>query len=76
MKFLTELSSGQSYRELTAPTAFVGGCCLLILQALNLIFLGVRSPGPLFSDLLQLGIENASAAEQACNAGLKVIEDS
>src|SRR5262252_2222141 len=56
MKFSTELSRGQFYKKLTAPTAFIGGCCLLVLQALNLIFLGLRSPGPVFSDLLQLGL--------------------
>src|SRR5215831_12790541 len=56
MKFSTELSRGQFYKKLTAPTAFIGGCCLLVLQALNLIFLGLRSPGPVFSDLFQLGL--------------------
>ncbi len=56
MKFITELSTRQFYKKLTAPTAFIGGCCLLVLQALNLIFLGLRSPGPVFSDLLQLGL--------------------
>ena len=56
MKFSAELRSGHFYQKLTAPTAFIGGCGLLLLQALNVIFLGLRSPGPVFSDLLQLGL--------------------
>src|SRR5215469_13284441 len=56
MKFSTESSSGAFYQKLTAPTAFVGGCCLLVLQSLNVIFLGLRAPGPVFSDVLQLGM--------------------
>src|SRR5215475_13076366 len=56
MGLSTELVSKLFYKRLTAPTAFVGGCCLLVLEALNVIFLGLRSPGPVFSDLLQLGL--------------------
>ena len=52
MKFL----AGQSYKKFAAPSILLGGFVLLILEAINLTAWGTRSPGPRFSDLLQLGM--------------------
>jgi PAS domain S-box-containing protein len=52
MKFLT----ARAYQKLAAPYALLSGCLLLALEVLNVLIWGVRPPGPIFSDLIQLAM--------------------
>lgn len=48
--------AGQSYKKFAAPFVLLAGCALLLLEAADLIVWGTRSPGPSFSDLIQLAL--------------------
>ena len=52
MKLLTELS----HRRYAAPFVLLGGCFLLVLEAVSVFVWGTRPPGPLFSDFIQLAL--------------------
>jgi two-component system, cell cycle sensor histidine kinase and response regulator CckA len=52
MKLLTE----QSHRKFAAPYILLGGCILFVLEAASVFIWGTRSPGPLFSDFIQLAM--------------------